>query len=142
MPWAEKMSEALSGTSSTSSTKTRALVAELVDDVAVVDDLLADVDGAVDDLEGLLDDVDGADHAGAEAAQPRDEELLDADLGKVARRGHQFTVSANFFSFLRGSAPWPAPVSERERSGKVVSTVSTTPSTSSLRLWRCCSCGL
>jgi len=39
-----------------------------------------DVARAVDDLEGFLDDVDRADHAGAEAAQPRDEELLDADL--------------------------------------------------------------
>ena len=49
-----------------------ALVAQLVDDVAVVDDLLADVDGAVGDLEGLLDDVDGAHDAGAEPAQARD----------------------------------------------------------------------
>jgi len=55
------------GTSDEPSTNHGALLAQLVDDVSVVDDLVATVDGLAADLEGLLDNLDGA-AAGAEAA--------------------------------------------------------------------------
>ena len=49
----------------------RALRAQALDDVAVVDDLVADVDGRAVLRERLLDDVDRADHARAKAARLR-----------------------------------------------------------------------
>jgi len=93
-----------------------ALFAQLVHDVAVVDDLLADVHGPIDDLERLFDDVDRAHHAGAEAPQTGDEELLDLDPGKIVFRRHQVTVSANFFSGREPSEAGAFGV-ERTRSG-------------------------
>src|SRR6185369_17717076 len=90
-----------------------ALLAQLVHDVPVVDDLLAHVDRSVHDLERLLDDVDGANDPGAEAAQAGDQEPVDLDAREVLL-AHQVTVSANF-SFL---PPWEAGDEEpRPRSG-------------------------
>src|SRR5262249_3827555 len=78
----------------------RALLAEAVDHVAVVDDLLADVDGSAADRQRLLDDVDGAHDARAEPPQARDQERF--DFRQVAS-GYQGTVSATRRSF--SSAP-------------------------------------
>ena len=92
MPCAEKMSHGVVGNLVHLLDEAGALVAQLVDDVAVVDDLLAHVDRAVADLEGLLDDVDRAHDARAEAAQAGDEELLDAgcpEKSRVASPGHR-----------------------------------------------------
>src|SRR5262249_31030674 len=86
----------------------RALGAQLVHDVSVVDDLLADVDLAVADLEGPLDDVDRPDDAGAEAAQARDQELLDPGVRRGGGGRHQVTVSASFSSLLRPRPPGAA----------------------------------
>jgi hypothetical protein len=94
-----------------------ALVAQLVDDVAVVDDLLANVDRAVEDLERFLDHVDRTDDARAEPTQTGDQKLLDPDAREIGGGlRHQFTVSANF-SFLRGSGSGAAVGKERARSG-------------------------
>ena len=106
-----------------------ALVAQLVHDVAVVDDLLAHVDGAVADLKGPVHHVDRAHDARAEAAQPGHEELLDADGGRssapspaeeaVEREGppsDHVTVSTSFSS-LRVAAVSPAGAAARASSG-------------------------
>ena len=47
----------------------RALRLEVLDDVAVVDDLVADIDRRPEPLERQLHDLDGAIDAGAEAAR-------------------------------------------------------------------------
>ena len=81
---------------------------QLVHDVAVVDDLLAHVDRAVADLQGPVHHVDRAHDAGAEAAQPGHEELLDARRGGT--RLYHVTVSTSFSSlgFPAGSLPGAA----------------------------------
>ena len=54
----------------------RAALAQLLDDVLVVDDLLAHVDGRAVELERALDGLHGAVDAGAVAARGGEEELL------------------------------------------------------------------
>ena len=53
----------------------RSLLAQSVDDVSVVDDLVADVDGGPESFERPLDDLDGAIDAGAEAAGVGEEDF-------------------------------------------------------------------
>ena len=57
----------------------RAALAQLLDDVLVVDDLLAHVDGRAVELERALDGLHGAVDAGAVAARRGEQELLDGD---------------------------------------------------------------
>ena len=53
----------------------RALAAQVLDDVAVVHDLVPHVDGRAVDLERELDDLDRAIDAGAEAARAGEQDL-------------------------------------------------------------------
>ena len=75
-PWAEKTTVSPSGTSVSSSTKIGAALAQLLDHVLVVDDLLAHVDGRPVQLERALDRLDRAVHAGAVAARGGEQQLL------------------------------------------------------------------
>src|SRR6202162_2228270 len=118
-----------------------ALGAQLVHDVAVVDDLLAHVDGSVAHLEGAVHDVDRAHDARAESAQARDEELLDGRLWGCPWC-HHVTVSTSFSSRLRAAAGSAPSLAGRERSGKSSSAFATTPGASSFRFARCNACGL
>ena len=68
-----------------------ALPAKRVDDVAVVDDLVANIDLPAAQLKRALDDLDGAHDAGAEAANLRDHELLDADF-RGGGSGHESPI--------------------------------------------------
>jgi hypothetical protein len=69
-PWAEKMTTvALSGTSSSSSTKTTPRRAQAVDDMPVVHHLVPHVQGAPVDFQRALDDVDCALDTRAETAR-------------------------------------------------------------------------
>ena len=76
-PWAEKTVIAPSGIeSSSSSTKIAPAIAQGLDHVLVVDDLLADVDRRAVQLERALDGLHRAVDARAVAARRREEELL------------------------------------------------------------------
>jgi hypothetical protein len=49
----------------------RSKVAQTVNDVTIVDDLMPDIDRGAIEFESALDDVDRPDHAGAKAARIR-----------------------------------------------------------------------
>ena len=68
-PWAENTTVAPSGTSVSDVDEHRAALAQLLDHVLVVDDLLAHVDGRAVQLERALDRLDGPIDAGAVAAR-------------------------------------------------------------------------
>lgn len=65
-----------------------ALAAQILDHVAVVDDLVAHVDRRAMQLERALDDVDGAIHAGTEATRLRQQDL---GIGGGHFSGHHST---------------------------------------------------
>jgi hypothetical protein len=67
----------------------RAALAQLLDHVLVVDDLLADVDRRAVQLEGALDALDGAIDAGAVAARSGEQQLGDGARGHEASVGTQ-----------------------------------------------------
>ena len=75
-PWAENTTVAPSGTSRLRFDEHRAALAQLLDDVLVVDDLLAHVDRRAVQLERALDGLHGAIDAGAVAARGGEQELL------------------------------------------------------------------
>ncbi len=78
----------------------RAAVAQLLDDVLVVDDLLAHIDGRTVQLQRAFDRLHGAVDTGAVAARRREEQLLDL-------KGHreQCRQPHGGVSRLQGEAP-------------------------------------
>ncbi len=81
------MTVASSGTSSSLVDEMRALGAQRLHHVPVVDDLLADIDGVRADFQRQLHDIDGAIDARAEASRPRENDFLHAHRGRHGR-GH------------------------------------------------------
>ncbi len=92
-PWALKITVAPSGTSSSSSTNTAPLRAEVVDDVAVVHDFVAHVDRRAVLLERALDDGDRAIDAGAEAARIGEQDVHVSDLLRRLRAAASVRLS-------------------------------------------------
>ena len=84
-PWAEKTVVAPSGIELVELLdEDRAALAQLGDDVLVVDDLLAHVDRRAVELERALDGLDGAVDAGAVAARGGEQQPLGRGQGVVA----------------------------------------------------------
>ena len=75
-PWAEKITVSPAGHLGLLLDEDRAALAQLLDHVLVVDDLLAHVDGRPVQLERALDGLDRAVDAGAVAARRREQQLL------------------------------------------------------------------
>ena len=64
----------------------RAAAAELIDDVAIVDDFVMDVNGAAIGFKRQFDDIDGANYAGAKAARAHPDQRLGAIRGPMDLR--------------------------------------------------------
>ena len=84
MPWALKITVALSGTSSSSSTKWAPLARSASTTWRLCTISFRTYTGGGHTCKGQLDDVDGAVHAGAEAAGPGQHDVLKERYGRHA----------------------------------------------------------
>ncbi len=75
-----------------------AAVAQLLDDIAVMNDFVMDVDGTAKGFEGELDDIDGANHASAEAAWADAHKGLAAVTGALNLSQHATSSQPLFYS--------------------------------------------